>query len=158
MKRIIKLTESDLTRIVRRIIKETEENDISADVTLLDNKLKNKTVNLYTDFNEKENNLLKQVTIQRVGLDSTEETPRLFMRTSNSMDLKFQCGDNFFTSTKYSGTYYKDQKKKIYNKELMGVITSGNFCKTKRDGKGDFKTVPNADFADNKGGIDNRIS
>lgn len=55
MKKVIRLTESDLSRIIKRVIKENEEekviNTISQMVTSLDPEVKNK-LKLFNNFND----------------------------------------------------------------------------------------------------------
>ena len=64
MKRIIRLTESDLVRIVRRVINEAETND---GLEKLKGRLVNKTVNFYTGKNEKQDEYYTTITIKDVN-------------------------------------------------------------------------------------------
>jgi hypothetical protein len=54
MKKVIKLTESDLTRIVKRVIKENEDNNVKKLVSLLVNNglVDEENINVYDDHIE----------------------------------------------------------------------------------------------------------
>ena len=130
MKRIIRLTESDLTRIVRRVIKEN-------------NDLVGKTVNLYRTKNERQEDFAYQVKIEEVKPQNNE----IIIMTDQGYGISLKCTDS-------SGAFTMGTKL-MFNKSLYNTI-KGEYCTTMRDKSGNLKNVPNADFAStggNMGGI-----
>lgn len=134
MKKIIRLTESDLARIVRRVIRETNGDD--------QNDLIGKKVNLYTNKNQRQQDFDYQVKITGVQGNANEITVSLDGGTS----LTLKCTDisgglQFGSKMVYNNHFYSDLKDK--------------YCTQMRDKRGKLKTVPNADFASIGGRIGN---
>jgi hypothetical protein len=139
MKRIVRLTESDLARIVKRVIREQEEtnevlNDLKADIM-------DKTINVYKGNLEKQNDFLLNAKIVNVDTPEGYE-PKLRIQITPGGFLKYTCGANEFMH---------NDKDRVYNKQLMSIIKGSDFCQTMRDKRGNMKTVPNADFASTGG-------
>lgn len=126
MKKIIRLTESDLARIVRRVIRETEGDDQSD--------LIGSTVNLYRTKFERQQDFAHQVKITGVEGNANNITVTLDGGTS----LTLKCTDT-------SGAFMLGSAP-MYNKYLYSTLRS-EYCTQMRDKKGNLKRVPNADFA-----------
>jgi hypothetical protein len=144
MKRIVRLTESDLARIVKRVIREQEELFDKSEMS----NLVNKTVNIYSGPSERQNEFVMNAKISAIEYVESGTKPGInIVLTSESeygeSDLFFQCGVNNFT--------YK--QKPMFNKQLMSTIKESGFCQTMRDKKGNLKNVPNADFASTGGNM-----
>jgi hypothetical protein len=143
MSRIIKLTENDLARIVRRVINEQEEGVENFDSLI------NKTVNFYKTKDERQQDYAFQGTIKKIT------TP---MANSISVDvepdnaypittLTYKCTD---TSGAFTG-----MKQPYFNKNLYLRFRS-EFCNTsRRDKRNNNRSVPKADFASTGGNMGN---
>lgn len=130
MKRIVRLTESDLARIVKRVIREQEETKSD---------LVGKTVNLYKTKNEKQEDFAYKVKIEDV-----ESGDNLVKIITDYTTITLKCTDS-------SGALMMGVKP-FFNRFLYNTIKS-EYCKTMRDKKGDIKKVPNADFASTGGNM-----
>jgi|LakMenEpi03Aug12_release.lakeMendotaPanAssembly.Ray.scaffolds.fasta_scaffold405725_1 hypothetical protein len=155
MKRIIRLTESDLVRIVRRVINEAETND---GLEKLKGRLVNKTVNFYTGKNEKQDEYYTTITIKDVNARKWGTvTPNILSITDeDNKSYGFACtGYDGYEDYVQDGAFsFKQTSRdivKLFNKDLSSLIRS-EYCQTKRDNKGNLKTVPPADFASTGGG------
>jgi hypothetical protein len=135
MKRIVRLTESDLARIVKRVIREQDEtNEVLGE---LKNKIMDKTINVYKSDSEKQNDFVLNGKV--VNVDVVEGyKPTLRIQITPGGFLHYTCGDNEFMHNK---------KDRVYNRNFMSLIKNSEFCVTMRDKKGNMKRVPNADFA-----------
>ena len=139
MKKIIRLTELDLARIVRRVIKEQKETN--EPLSELKNDIMDKTINVYKSNSERENDYVLNGKI--VNVDVAEGyKPTLRIQITPGGFLYYTCGANEFMHNK---------KDRVYNRNLMSLIKNSDFCKTMRDKRGNMKTVPNADFASTGG-------
>ena len=139
MKRIVRLTESDLAIIVKRVIIEQEEtNEVLND---LKDDIMDKTINVYKGNLEKQNDFVLNAKIVNVDTPKGYE-PTLRIQITPGGFLKYTCGANEFMH---------NDKDRVYNKNLMSLIKNSKFCVTMRDKKGNVKRVPNADFASTGG-------
>ena len=134
MKKIIRLTESDLARIVRRVIRETNGDD--------QNDLIGKKVNLYTNKNQRQQDFDYQVKITGVQGNANEITVSLDGGTS----LTLKCTD-------ISGGLQFGSKM-VYNNHLYSDLKD-EYCTQMRDKRGNLKRVPNADYASTGGQMGN---
>ena len=143
MSRIIKLTENDLARIVRRVINEQEEGVENFDSLI------NKTVNFYKTKDERQQDYAFQGTIESVT------TPM-----ANAISVKVQ--SDFFPST-FTLTYkctdtsgaFTGDKQRYFNKNLYLRFKS-EFCNSGlRDKRNNYRSVPKADFASTGGNMGN---
>ena len=129
MKRITRLTESDLTRIVKRVLNEKVTIDIY--------NLKNQTINLYKDKENK--NFFKTVTIDQLE-DSDGKSYVWYETRYPEGDLKVYCAEDGIQFSEdadvddFSGT--------LYNKTFEDTVKK-QICTTNTKGV----TVPKADFA-----------
>ena len=139
MKRIVRLSESDLVKIVKRVINEQETND---GLEKLKSQIVNKTANLYTGQNEKQNEYKSQIKIQDVTIVSPDQVKLV---DTNGMGYVFSCTES------QGGLVFGSQKIRLFNKQITSLINS-EYCQKKRDVKGNLKTVPPADFASTGGG------
>ena len=128
MNRIVRLTESDLARIVRKVISEQEESDLVG-----------KTVNLYRTKKETQQDFAYQVKISGV----TPESNLITIKTDNTR-ITLKCTDS-------SGAFMMGSTP-MYNRNLYNTIKS-KYCTTMRDKGGNLKNVPNADFASTGGNM-----
>jgi len=133
MKKIIRLTESDLARIVRRVIRETEGDESD---------LIGSTVNLYRTKFERQQDFAHQVKITGVEGNANNITVTLDGGTT----LTSKCTDT--TGALMLGSA------PMYNKYLYNTLRT-EYCISKRDKKGNLGTVPNADFASTGGRMGN---
>ena len=126
MKRIIRLTESDLARIVKRVIREQEESDLVG-----------KTVNLYRTKKEAQQDFAYQVKIEGVKPESN-----LITIMTDNTQITLKCTDS-------SGAFMMGSTP-MFNRSLYNAIKS-EYCATMRDKSGNVKKVPSADFASTGG-------
>lgn len=133
MKKIIRLTESDLARIVRRVIRETEGDQSD---------LIGQTVNLYRNKNERQQDFAYQVKITGVQGNANDITVSLDGGTSLTLKCTDTSGGLQFGSTM------------MYNKYLYSDLKD-EYCTQMRDKRGNLKRVPNADFASTGGQMGN---
>ena len=131
MKRIVRLTESDLAKIVKRVIREQEEPK---------GDLVGKTVNLYRTKDERQKDFAYKVKIDDVK--SGDNLVKII--PDNLVEITLKCTDS-------SGTLMMGVKP-FFNRSFYSAIKS-QYCKTMRDKKGDIKQVPNADFASTGGNM-----
>ena len=129
MKRIIRLTESDLARIVKRVIREQEESDLVG-----------KTVNLYRTAEEKQQDWVYKLKIEVVKPGTNAITIK-----GDDLELVLNCTNTI------QGAFFMGSKL-MYNRNLYNTIKS-KYCTTMRDKGGNVKTVPNADFASTGGNM-----
>ena len=134
MKKIIRLTESDLARIVRRVIRETNGDDQSD--------LIGSTANLYKTKFERQQDFAHQVKITGVQGNANDITVSLDGGTSLTLKCTDTSGGLQFGSSM------------MYNKYLYQTLRN-DYCTSKRDKKGNLGTVPNADFASTGGRMGN---
>ena len=143
MSRIIKLTENDLARIVRRVINEQEEGNENFD------NLINKTVNFYKTKDERQQDYLFQGVIKNI-------TPEM----ANAIIIEVQ--SDFFPSTTkltykctdISGAF-TGNRQAYFNKNLYLRIKT-EFCNSgNRDKRNNNRSVPKADFASTGGNMGN---
>jgi len=133
MKKIIRLTENDLARIVRRVIRETEgESDLIGS-----------TVNLYRTAKEKQEDFAYQVKITDVKAAGNYITVTLEGGTT----LNLRCTDSVFGQFTSGSTSF-------YNANLYRTLKS-EYCTAMNDRRGNRKTVPTADFASTGGQMGN---
>ena len=142
MKRIVRLTESDLSRIVKRVIREQEElSDMTQAIEDLNDELENKSVNFYSKPNQKQSDYMRTYTIKRVenvgGLQ-----PVLQLELEPAGKMTFTCTAN---------KLMLNNNIEVFNKMLNDTLKGSGFCQRMRDRKGNMKTVPNADFASTGG-------
>ena len=131
MKRIIRLTESDLSRIVKRVIREQEESDLVG-----------KTVNLYRTKEEKQEDFVYKFKIMALTLSTSGNAITI---EGDDLDLVLNCTDS-------NGAFHMGSNRLMYNRNLYNTIKS-KYCTTMRDKGGNVKTVPNADFASTGGNM-----
>ena len=122
MKRIVRLTESDLARIVKRVISEQAESDLVG-----------KTVNLYRKKQEGQQDFAYQVKVNGVKPEGNSIT---VMTDKSPITLK--CTDS-------SGAFMMGATP-MFNRSLYNTIKD-DYCTTMRDKSGNVKKVPDADFA-----------
>jgi len=125
MKKIIRLTENDLARIFRRVIRENEEN-----------KFIGETINLYRNKKEMQTDFAYKVKIASVNVNGNDITVDL----EGGSKLTLKCTDStgalsFGSQMMYNQDLYRDLKE--------------TYCmrKRERDRKKEFKTVPKATYA-----------
>jgi flagellar hook assembly protein FlgD len=135
MKKIIRLTESDLARIVKRVISEQDET-----ITINASGLVGKTVNLYRTKNEKQEDFAYQVKIN----DVEQKTNLINIITDKAGTISLNCTDS-------SGALMLGSKP-LFNKSLYQTIKN-KYCKVTRDKNSNLKTVPQADFASTGGNM-----
>jgi hypothetical protein len=133
MKKIIRLTESDLARIVRRVIRETKDNQSD---------LIGQTVNLYRNKNESQEGFAYQVEI--TGVEGNDNNITVTLDTGTSLTLR--CTDS-------TGAFMMGVSP-MYNKNLYSNLKD-KYCTQMRDKRGKLKSVPNADFASTGGRMGN---
>lgn len=121
MKKIIRLTESDLTRIVKRVIQE-QSND----------KFTNKTVNLYRDPGNKD-----FITKAKVEEVDTYVKDAIGLELFGGGSLHFSC----LKPTELIYTLPNNTSGLVYNKSLTAALAS-EYCATSSGGA----SVPKADF------------
>jgi hypothetical protein len=125
MKKVIKLTESDLTKIIERVINEGYDDK---EVKYINDTFG--PIKLYSDANER--NMLMMTYFGEMFRDSNHinlytdpKNNRLASETIKQSDyrvLNFKCGQSGFLS--------EVNKKTVYNKNLHGYLTN-KFCKSK---------------------------
>lgn len=133
MKRVIRLTEQDLARIVKRVIKEQQSSDLIG-----------KTVNFYKTESERQEDFWFQSKIKSIEPHQGMEVAiEMYDEGYGTIDMWFKC-----TSTKPGFNWDNNGvlDNKIYNKQLEAIIKK-TYCTTMRDYNNNEKTVPNADFA-----------
>lgn len=142
MKKIVKLTEADLARIVRRVL--SEQSGISKTYGTVEpkppvpkpplspeeTKFNDKTVNLYFDSNNK--NFFNTEQIKYIKKNSSD---RIILFLVRGGELAFSCLDK---TLKYNNDI------EVYNTPLTNELVK-TFCTTSSGGT----SVPKADFATN---------
>jgi hypothetical protein len=142
MKRIVRLTESDLSRIVKRVIREQEElSDMTQAIEELNKELVNKSVNLYSKPNQRQNDFMRNANITKVENPGGMK-PKIKLTLDGTSTLTFRCETN---------ELLLHEREVVYNKMLIDTLKNSGFCQTMRDRKGNMKIVPNADFASTGG-------
>ena len=132
MKKIVRLTENDLTRIVRKVIKEQDQPKSEKGEIINNPNITNKTVTLYADESQKQR--IIRATITEVA-DAQD---------ADGVHLDFDIDGDSMSSGLYicgSGDimlFYKDgNNSNVYNKQLTDLLMK-EFC--------------TSDFAQNSGG------
>ena len=133
MKKIIRLTESDLARIVRRVIKENEENEFIGE-----------TINLYRNKNERQQDFAYNVKIASVDVNGND----IMVGLDGGTQLTLKCTDStgafsMGSAMMYNRSFYRDLK--------------ATYCmqRRERDRKKDLSTVPTATYASTGGQMGN---
>jgi len=129
MKKVIRLTEQDLARIVRRVIMEQESSDLIG-----------KSVNIYSGPTETQKEFWFQDKIGDVRLAPGKQVEITF-EDEKSLSMWYNC-----TDTRPGFIYTGPNDQRMYNKQLESIIKK-TYCTTIRDYDNNEKTVPNADFA-----------
>jgi hypothetical protein len=138
MKKIVRLTESDLARIVKRVIREQEEmGEMAQAIEELNGKLENKTVNFYSKPTQKQSEYMRTYTIKRLENVGNLQ-PVLQLELDPASKLTFTCTSN---------NLRLNNNIDVFNKMLLNTLKDSGFCQKMRDNRGNMKTVPNADFA-----------
>lgn len=132
-KRVIRLTESDLIKLVKRVIEEQGEPAPVSKPQPVEDKGKDlvgKTVNVYLDPENKMFVYNTKIQGVEVSKNGTGDVMIKFDRTPNA--IPFRCGNDFFI----------DKKSKLYSKNFTSELNK-RFCTKSRGGT----PVPSADFA-----------
>ena len=141
-KKVIRLTESDLVRIIKKVISEQPTYPTSKpgggrgpSTTPAPISFTNKTVNLYNDYQNTDFD--KKVTIRKV---SKMDSGRVHLYLDNDTKLLYNC--LFKNYLKFQD---KDSNETtVFNTRLI-IQLAKTFCATSSGGA----SVPNADFATN---------
>jgi hypothetical protein len=142
MKKIVKLTESDLARIVKRVIREQEEmGEMAQAIEELNDEFGNKTVNFYSKPTQKQSEYMRTYTIKRLENVGSLQ-PILQLELDPASKLTFTCTSN---------NLRLNNNIDVFNKMLLNKLKDSGFCQKMRDNRGNMKTVPNADFASTGG-------
>jgi hypothetical protein len=142
MKKIVKLTESDLARIVKRVIREQEEmGEMAQAIEELNDEFENKTVNFYSKPTQKQSEYMRTYTIKRLENVGSLQ-PILQLELDPASKLTFTCTSN---------NLRLNNNIDVFNKMLLNKLKDSGFCQKMRDNRGNMKTVPNADFASTGG-------
>ena len=131
MKRIIRLTESDLTRIVKRVLREqneTPEQQVDPEVTITGNRLdiiKGKTANFYLK-NDRTKPVLPQVKINDYEIKGDQLLINGQDDEVGDVRLKYRCenSDNFFNLeyVRFKGPFIKDVSDFFTKFGLFGLM------------------------------------
>jgi len=148
MKRIIRLTESDLARIVRRVIAEDMPSSIAG-----------QEMNFYMNSNGTE---ARTVTISRNPSDEwkdTEGNVALKVSSLHHNGLNFNCEDQNYVLGKFKLT---SQPKKyadliVYNKDIAEKFFIPNYCSKNKQGR-IVPKVSNPEMAANQNSQNNQTS
>jgi hypothetical protein len=143
MKRIVRLTESDLARIVKRVIREQEEpaDEMVQGIEKLNNELVDKSVNFYSKPSQKQSEYMRTYTIKRLENVGSLQ-PVLQLELDPASKLTFTCSVNKLRL---------NNNIDVFNKMLLNKLKDSGFCQKMRDNRGNMKTVPNSDFASTVG-------
>ena len=143
MKRIVRLTESDLAKIVKRVIREQEElSDMTQAINELNKDLVNKSVNLYSKPSQRQNDYMRNAKITKVENPGGMKPSVKLTLDGDGGSLTFRCESN---------ELLLHEREVVYNKMLKDTLKNSGFCNLTRDKRGNMKTVPNADFASTGG-------
>ena len=149
MSRIIKLTENDLARIVRRVINEQDEGNENFD------NLINKTVNFYKAKDERQQDYLFQGVIKNITPEMANaiiiEVRSDFFPTSTTK-LTYKCTD---TSGAFTGNNKTVNHRQVYFNKNLYLRIKSEFCSGKKDKRHNYRSVPKADFASTGGNMGN---
>jgi hypothetical protein len=118
MKKIIRLTESDLTRIVKRVITEQENADAANKVekVIETPKIENKLEGIISNMSERDIEKLKR-TLDELGIDKYSSAEEVHDK------VKEVSGDEI-NSEMFEEEEYKNPKEKVA--EILHAIGSGN--------------------------------
>ena len=148
MKRIIRLTESDLARIVRRVISEGMPSSIAG-----------QEMNFYMNSNGTE---ARTVTISSDTSDEWKDTQgnvALKVSSSHHNGLNFNCEDQNYVLGKFKLTSqpknYADTT--VYNKQIAEKFFIPHYCSKNKQGR-IVPKVSNPDMAANQNSQNNEIS
>jgi len=95
MKKIVRLTESDLTRIVKRVIKEEENNNMMANKVenLIEKpKVEMKLEDIYSQLTDEEKEELK-MTLDNLGIDETSSANEVHSKIENAFSDNMMGGE-----------------------------------------------------------------
>jgi hypothetical protein len=139
MKRIIRLTESDLTRIVRRVLREQNEapeQQVGPEVTIAKRRLDiiGKTANFYLK-NDRTKPVLPQVEITDYSTKGDQLIIDGIDDEVGTVRLKYRCGnpDDFFNLeyVRYNGPFRKDIGDFLSRYALFGIAKNDWWHKLK---------------------------
>ena len=136
MKKIVRLTESELTQIIKKIVNESLAEQITVNSLTGTSPLKGKSANFYSDP-QNTKIVLGKIIIDDVIL--TRGRPYIKISIAGKpYNYIFNCQANVFTAANNPDPRYKN----IYNKQL-GQSLYGSACTKNTAGQ----AVPKADFA-----------
>ena len=148
MAKIIRLTEADLTRIVRRVIKEqsspkplpmTKPSSNPKPLPLTGPSFKGKTVNLYKD--QPNTQLYRKITIMKEPYKDYNGDVLVYF--GSDQEMKYDCTKpNLFTITETASP--KKLSYEVFNNQLTQDFFA-KFCQVNRSNR----PVPKADYAQN---------
>lgn len=148
MAKIIRLTEADLTRIVRRVIKEqslpkplpmTKPSPAPKPLPLTGPSFQGKTVNLYKD--QPNTQLYRKITIMKEPYKDYNGDVLVYF--GSDQEMKYDCTKpNLFTITETASP--KKLSYEVFNNQLTQDFFA-KFCQVNRSNR----PVPKADYAQN---------